>query len=116
MNCTRPIRKNERTSLKLSAKRSPQAVSTWRSLQRRFTCPSMKQSPTRWSTAADRDHMQISISDQGKGFDTRIIKAALKKRDVLSNRGRGIYIINQFSKISWNEKGNQIVLLINRKK
>jgi anti-sigma regulatory factor (Ser/Thr protein kinase) len=68
------------------------------------------------AVTADRDHMQISISDQGKGFDTRSIRAALKNRDVLSNRGRGIYIINQFSKISWNEKGNQIILLINRKK
>lgn len=68
------------------------------------------------AVTADRDHMQISISDQGKGFDTRSIKASLKNRDVLSNRGRGIYIINQFSKISWNEKGNQIILLINRKK
>jgi serine/threonine-protein kinase RsbW len=68
------------------------------------------------AVTADRDHMLISISDQGKGFDTRSIKAALKNRDVLSNRGRGIYIINQFSKISWNEKGNQIILQINRKK
>ena len=70
----------------------------------------------RVTITADRDKMRISIADEGKGFDTRSIKAALKKRDVLSNRGRGIYIINQFSEITWNESGSQITLLISRKK
>jgi anti-sigma regulatory factor (Ser/Thr protein kinase) len=65
---------------------------------------------------ADRGRMQITIADEGKGFDTRSIKAALKNRDVLSNRGRGIYIINQFSEITWNDSGSQITLHINRKK
>ena len=70
----------------------------------------------RVTVTADRDNMRISIADEGRGFDTGSIKAALKKRDVLSNRGRGIYIINQFSKISWNESGSQITLIISRKK
>jgi anti-sigma regulatory factor (Ser/Thr protein kinase) len=57
----------------------------------------------------------ISITDQGQGFDTREIEASIANRDILSNRGRGIYIINQFCKISWNKKGNQINLRIKRK-
>jgi serine/threonine-protein kinase RsbW len=65
---------------------------------------------------AERDEMTISITDQGKGFSTKSIKNMLKNRDVLSNRGRGIYIINQFCKITWNDAGNQIVLHFNRKK
>jgi anti-sigma regulatory factor (Ser/Thr protein kinase) len=68
------------------------------------------------TVTADRKHMRISIADEGRGFDTSGIKAVLKNRDVLSNRGRGIYIINQFSTISWNDKGNEIILQINRKK
>ena len=66
------------------------------------------------TVTADSRNMHILISDQGRGFDTKDIKASLKNRDVLSSRGRGIYIINQFCKISWNKKGNQISLQIKR--
>src|SRR4030043_1040924 len=62
------------------------------------------------TVTADPRIMRISIADQGKGFDTREIKASLKSRDILSTRGRGLYIINQFCEISWNKKGNQILL------
>ena len=64
------------------------------------------------TVTADSRNMHILISDQGQGFDTKDIKASLNNRDILSSRGRGIYIINQFCKISWNKKGNQISLLI----
>lgn len=57
-------------------------------------------------------HLYIRIADEGKGFDPSKIKQALTKRNILSTRGRGIYIINQFSKISWNDSGNQIQLAI----
>ena len=66
------------------------------------------------TVAADSRNMHILISDQGQGFDTKDIKASLNNRDILSSRGRGIYIINQFCKISWNKKGNQISLQIKR--
>lgn len=62
------------------------------------------------------DEVVIAIADEGKGFDTRDIAASLKNRDLLSTRGRGIYIINQFCDINWNEKGNQINLRIPRGK
>ncbi len=64
---------------------------------------------------ADDKEIHILITDQGKGFDTSEIEAQLNNRDILSNRGRGIYIINQFCKISWNTKGNQIDLNIKRR-
>ncbi|OHD63933.1 MAG: hypothetical protein A2176_14990 [Spirochaetes bacterium RBG_13_51_14] len=64
---------------------------------------------------ADSKNLHVTITDQGPGFDTRDIKASLKKPDILSRRGRGIYIINQFCKISWNKTGNQIHLQIKRK-
>lgn len=68
------------------------------------------------TVTADPGNMSIAITDQGKGFDTRGIKASLKSRDILSTRGRGLYIINQFCDISWNKKGNQIVLHVKRGK
>lgn len=67
------------------------------------------------SVVAEHDEIHILITDQGKGFDTSEIEAQLNNRDILSNRGRGIYIINQFCKISWNKKGNQIDLHIKRR-
>jgi anti-sigma regulatory factor (Ser/Thr protein kinase) len=66
------------------------------------------------TVTTDSKNMYIVISDQGRGFDTKDIKASLNNRDILSSRGRGIYIINQFCKISWNKKGNQISLQIKR--
>lgn len=66
--------------------------------------------------AVERDEMIISITDQGKGFSIKNIRNMLRRRDVLSNRGRGIYIIKQFCRITWNDAGNQIVLHFNRKK
>jgi anti-sigma regulatory factor (Ser/Thr protein kinase) len=66
------------------------------------------------TVTADSKNMHILIADQGNGFDTKDIKASLKNRDILSSRGRGLYIINQFCKISWNKKGNQVILQIKR--
>lgn len=61
---------------------------------------------------ADTKEIHILITDQGQGFNTSEIEGLLKNRDILSTRGRGIYIINQFCDITWNEKGNQIDLHI----
>ncbi len=64
---------------------------------------------------ADKKEIHILITDQGKGFDTREIEGQLDKRDILSSRGRGIFIINQFCRITWNNKGNQVDLHIKRR-
>jgi anti-sigma regulatory factor (Ser/Thr protein kinase) len=67
------------------------------------------------AVTVDTQNIQISISDQGDGFDTTDISAHLRNRDILSTRGRGIYIINQFCNITWNKKGNRIDLIIKRR-
>jgi serine/threonine-protein kinase RsbW len=59
---------------------------------------------------SNSNHLHVVISDEGNGFNTRKIEKGIRKRDVLSTRGRGIYIINQFCDIKWNDKGNQIDL------
>lgn len=64
------------------------------------------------AVVADTKEIHILITDQGQGFNTSEIEGLLKNRDILSTRGRGIYIINQFCDITWNEKGNQIDLHI----
>lgn len=67
------------------------------------------------SVTTNSDTLTISIADQGNGFITTEFESNLKSRDILSIRGRGIYIINQFCKLSWNKKGNEIILQIKRK-
>jgi anti-sigma regulatory factor (Ser/Thr protein kinase) len=64
---------------------------------------------------ADQEEIHVLITDQGKGFDTREIEGQLKQRDILSSRGRGIFIINQFCQITWNKKGNQVDIHIKRR-
>lgn len=60
--------------------------------------------------------MTIRIRDEGEGFNYRELQLNTKTRDIMSNRGRGIYILSQFCDISWNERGNEIILTIPRKK
>jgi serine/threonine-protein kinase RsbW len=48
----------------------------------------------------------VAIKDQGEGFDIKSVEKKLKNRDIMSQRGRGIYIIRQFANIKWNRKGN----------
>jgi serine/threonine-protein kinase RsbW len=67
------------------------------------------------TATAESDYMVISITDEGGGFNTSEIKASLKRPSLSKNRGRGIYIINQFCTLSWNKKGNQIKLRITRR-
>ncbi len=55
-------------------------------------------------------HLEISIEDEGKGFN---YANAGRSEGVLKNlrpRGRGVYIIKQFFEPTWNEKGNRILL------
>ncbi|MEW6525773.1 MAG: ATP-binding protein [Spirochaetota bacterium] len=58
--------------------------------------------------AKDTNQLYITITDEGNGF---------KHPDLHSNvhlqpRGRGIFIIKQFAKVSWNKKGNSITMAI----
>lgn len=55
-------------------------------------------------------HLHIFIEDEGKGFD--IENTLITKKNVrnLKPRGRGLYIIKQFCKPSWNTTGNGIDL------
>ncbi len=56
------------------------------------------------------DHLEVTIEDEGQGFD---YKNAGQSNGVLKNlkpRGRGVFIIKQFCEPTWNEKGNKILL------
>jgi len=61
---------------------------------------------------SNTSHFYIYITDEGKGFNTKTIIKELNNRNVLSTRGRGIYIISQFCELSWNDRGNQFKMKI----
>lgn len=65
--------------------------------------------------AEEENAIHLTITDEGTGFNTQEIQKQLTQRDLLSTRGRGIYIINQFCSINWNKKGNQAHITIKLK-
>ncbi len=54
----------------------------------------------------EKNTITVAIKDQGKGFNIKAVEKKLKNRDIMSQRGRGIYIIRQFANITWNREGN----------
>ncbi len=66
-----------------------------------------------FSLRALDDRLIMEIEDQGEGFDWRAIHA--RQPGLTSEHGRGLAIIRQFfSKYSFNERGNKIVLIKDR--
>ncbi len=61
------------------------------------------------------NHLYIQITDEGSGFSSEYFTKNMSDRNILSTRGRGLYIIKQFCDLSWNKQGNQITLTFNLK-
>jgi len=57
-----------------------------------------------------KKNLIVKIHDEGNGFNIKKHKNLLKKRDPLSSRGRGIFIISQFCRPQWNNDGTEITL------
>ncbi len=56
--------------------------------------------------------LTVTITDQGKGFDTTKLPDPTDKECLLKLHGRGIFITRMyFSKIKYNEKGNEVTLI-----
>lgn len=60
----------------------------------------------------DSEHLYIRIMDEGAGFNFAEIINRIKNRDKLSIRGRGIFIMNQFCGIDWNQRGKELILTV----
>lgn len=52
-------------------------------------------------------HLYITITDEGNGFKRR--NSSIQH---MHSRGRGIFIIKQFTKVTWNKKGNSITMAV----
>ena len=55
--------------------------------------------------------LQISIKDEGEGFDPASLPDPLKEENLLKEGGRGVYLIEQFADdVTYSEGGTKIIL------
>lgn len=58
--------------------------------------------------------IEVSVSDQGEGFDLNAVCDPTKCENLLKESGRGIHIIRSMSNaLSFNKKGNTVQFQIN---
>ncbi|MCX7679435.1 MAG: ATP-binding protein [Spirochaetes bacterium] len=55
-------------------------------------------------------YLEVSIEDEGEGFNFSGVGLSNSGLKSLHPRGRGVFIIRQFCEPIWNEKGNKITL------
>ena len=64
---------------------------------------------------ACEDCIQISIKDQGDGFDINTLFDPTEDEHIHDTHGRGVFLIRRFmSRVTFNEKGNEIVFMLQR--
>ncbi len=69
--------------------------------------------------SADDDTLRITIQDEGEGFDPAAIKDPLSPENLLSEGGRGIYLVHSLmDNVEYNvfENGSEVVIEKKRKK
>ena len=61
---------------------------------------------------AGPDCVRLTVEDKGEGFDVRKIKDCTHGENLLKNRGRGVYLIQQLmDQVRYNSKGNCVVMV-----
>jgi len=66
--------------------------------------------------AMDTERFELEISDEGKGFDASRISPMTGDSDMVPHCGRGLpLILLVMDEVHFNEKGNQIRLVLRRK-
>lgn len=54
----------------------------------------------------------IKIEDEGDGFNPDTIPDPLAEENLLKPSGRGVYLMNQAADVSYNDKGNILILTL----
>ncbi len=58
--------------------------------------------------------LRFTVEDKGTGFDVKQLEDCTRKKNLLKNRGRGVYLIHQLmDDVKFNAKGN-VVLMVKR--
>lgn len=78
-----------------------------------------KQHPDKEVTveAVIKEHVvEVTVTDQGDGFNPQDIPNPLAEENLLKTGGRGVYLMKEYADEVWyNEKGNEIKLTFKRK-
>jgi serine/threonine-protein kinase RsbW len=62
------------------------------------------------------DHVRLEVTDEGGGFDPRLIREPLDPEDLDRPNGRGLFLIRQLvDDVSFNEQGNSICMTLRRR-
>lgn len=57
----------------------------------------------------DRRKVEISVEDEGAGFDPQRLEDCTKNRNLLKNCGRGIYLMHRLmDEVQYNTRGNGV--------
>lgn len=63
------------------------------------------------SHMADEDLLEISVEDEGEGFDPEEIPDPLKEENLLKEGGRGVYLIEQYSdEMEFSKNGSRVTM------
>ena len=63
----------------------------------------------------DDKEVRITVEDQGEGFDPAKLKDCTSDENLLSNCGRGIYLMRKLmDKVEYNRKGNSVLMVKRR--
>ena len=58
------------------------------------------------------EEIRISVEDKGGGFDVKKLEDCTHQKNLLKNRGRGVYLIRQLmDRVQYNAKGNTILMV-----
>ena len=81
-------------------------------LNERLSDPELSKRTTHINIDLKDKVLSVTITDQGKGFDTSKLPDPTDEEHLLKLHGSGIFITKMyFSKIEYNEKGNQVTLI-----
>lgn len=58
------------------------------------------------------ERIQITVEDQGKGFNLKGLKSCTSEENLLRTCGRGVYLIHQLmDKVKYNARGNRLTMI-----
>lgn len=67
------------------------------------------------SLAVGSDVVQVTVKDEGDGFDIDALFDPTEEEHIHDTHGRGVFLIRQFmSEVAFNEKGNEITFVLRR--
>ena len=66
----------------------------------------------RMTAAYREDRVQITVEDEGPGFNPQRLKDCTREGNLLQNHGRGVYLMHRLmDRVKYNSKGNSVEMI-----